>query len=282
VKRFNQMQNDIAKRLKKKYKAKKGKKNKSAKSDQKSISIASWNLQNLSVNASDEKIDSINKYLRQLFYFQLTDIVFLQELKESQGNSVFEDKLKTYGYITKFSKPLGANNHKEIYAILIHPKMLTKLGGKVPIIKEIKLRSYKQFKRPPYGVVIGNDLILLNVHIGHYGNGSGAKIKRLKEVKELKKQVVQLMRRYRTNHVIIAGDFNLNDRELKSVFGRLGGKYRFNISTKGLTTSSNSYDHVITTMSLKSDLVSWIDRTGTSDHSPIRVKVDLDQQKKKR
>ena len=214
----------------------------------------------------------------------------MQELRDSGGEDLFKNKtLKTAGYLTFVSRPLGDGSHKERYAILVHSKLLAKLkkiGIKTPLPKPITLRSYKQFKRPPYGVVIGNDLILLNVHLGHYGNSKDSKKQRVTEARHLRQQILKLKRRYKTKHFIIAGDFNLNYRELRNIFKPTKG-LKFNISTIHNTTVKNNYDHVISTMPIGSDIVSWAassveNATHVSDHKPIRVKVKLSNEKGKR
>jgi len=287
--RFGKQKDDLLKNIKNKQKKRKDTKKKERKRKT-NISIASWNLHNVSINSDKEKIDYLNKYIRNLHYIQFTDVVFLQELRDSKGEDLFKNKtLKTAGYIPFISKSLGANAHKERYAVLLHSKLLIKLkkfGIKSPIPKPIKLRSYKQFKRPPYGVVIGKDLILLNIHLGHYGNSVESKSQRISEARNLRNQVNKLMRRYKTKHIIIAGDFNLNQSELRNVF-KPTKNMKFNISTVHNTTVKNSYDHVVTTLPISSDIVSWVTSSTSngiqiSDHKPIRVNIKLKGKKQKR
>ena len=72
----------------KKKKTTKNKDKKRGENTRKMLSIASWNLQNHSINGTEHKRDSINKYIKSLFYIQNTDIVFLQELRDNKGDSL--------------------------------------------------------------------------------------------------------------------------------------------------------------------------------------------------
>ena len=268
---FKTQKDDLFKSIKSSQEKSKSKRDK-AKNQKKSFAIASWNLHNISVNSSEYKLKTVNEYIRRLSTIQGTDIVFLQELRDNKKKSV-ENKLKTYQYIPYFSKSLGEGKHKERYAILIHPKMLLKLKklGRKVIIKEVQLRSFRNFKRPAFGLKIGKDLLVINVHLGHYGNGVDAVSKRIKEAKALKQSIAKLKRKYQVKNIIIAGDFNLNVASLENIFT----PFEYTISTRGKTTNKSSYDHVITSLPLRSDMISRINRDNISDHSPIRVKVEL-------
>lgn len=288
ITKFTNQKDELLNNIKTKQKKRKEKKKKE-RNRKSTISIASWNLHNISINSNKEKIDYINKYIRNLHYIQFTDIVFLQEIRDSKNEDLFQTNiLKTAGYLRFVSKPLGENNHKERYVTLIHGKLLAKLkkiGIKTPIPKPIQLRSYKQFKRPPYGVVLGKDLILLNIHLGHYGNSQESRKQRIAEARTLKRQVSNLVKRYKTKHIIIAGDFNLNSSELRNIFKPMKNM-KFNISTVHNTTVKNNYDHIITTLPISSDIVSWAplntsNGTRISDHKPIRVNVKIKGKKTK-
>jgi len=282
IARFTRQKDEFVKDIRAKQKNQRSKKKRER--DKKStISIASWNLHNISINSDQEKIDYLNKYIRNLYYIQFTDIIFFQEIRDNKEKNLFEEnKLKTAGYLKFVSKPLGENRHKERYVTLVHAKLLAKLrkiGIKAPVPKPIQLRSYNQFKRPPQGIILGNDLILLNVHFGHYGNSKDSKRERISEARALKNQVNTLMRRYKTKHIIIAGDFNLNQMELRNIFKPMKNK-KFNISTVYNTTVKNNYDHVVTTLPISSDIVSWIATSinkdlQISDHKPIRVNLKI-------
>jgi len=287
--RFSREKDELFKSIKIKQKKAKNKK-KQARNRKSTISIASWNIHNASINSDKAKIDYLNQYIRNLYYIQFTDIVFLQEIRDSKGSDIFQNNiLKTAGYLKFVSKPLGENNHKERYVTLIHVKLLAKLkkiGIKAPTPKPIQLRSYKQFKRPPQGVVLGKDLILLNVHLGHYGNSKESKKQRIAEARALRQQVRTLMTRYKTKHIIIAGDFNLNHMELQNVFKPINNM-KFNISTVHNTTVKNNYDHIVTTLPISSDIVSWVASSinndlQVSDHKPIRVTVKIKGEKLKK
>jgi len=92
----------------------------------------------------------------------------------------------------------------------------------------------------------------------------------------IKQQLTKLTNRHKIKNVIVAGDFNLNNTEIKRVLLKSGGRYsNLHVTTNRNTTSKNSYDHVLTNLPVKNDLVSRLLTTDISDHSPIRVKISL-------
>jgi len=271
---FQRKSVDIATRLRKKYASSSKKTVPSHTST--SLSIASWNLHNFSPNASETKRRAVNSYLKQLFYYQATDIVFLQELRDSNGISALHTSLTTYGYFSFISEPLGQSVHKERLAVLIHPLLLAKLAknNTPPLIKTLPIHRTFCFKRPPFGIVIGKRLLILNVHLGHYGNDVRARQRRREEARCLKQLALRLMRRYRTQHLIIGGDFNLDAPTLRAIFTPVG-TLRFFVSTDRPTTAKNSFDHIISTLPLRSDIVSRSSHGSVGDHRPVRVSVHL-------
>jgi endonuclease/exonuclease/phosphatase family metal-dependent hydrolase len=228
----------------------------------KNIKIASWNLQNLSINSNIEKQNRIKKYIQSL-YIQGVDIVFLQEIKDSKQQEINYNKLfGRYNYFV--SDYLGPTSHKERYVILIHDKLLLNLKITKYQIKELRSKNFNSFQRPPFGLILGKKLLLLNIHIVYSGN-------RKRELQQLKRKIYQTLRNHHitNNNFIVAGDFNLNISSIKQVFRKS------NIAINQLTTNKNNYDHVITNLKLKRNTVSLLDRTAISDHSPIRVIIEL-------
>jgi len=261
---YDNVIDDLNNLIRKKKKTKKHKEKNVAKNKShiKRIKIVSWNLQNFSMK-NEVKFKQIQNYIKNYFY-QGADIILLQEIKDVNKKQINFQKL-AFGYKTYVSNYLGRNKHKERYAILINPKLFASL--KVLSIKEVKLRNYNKFQRPPYGIIFGNKFLLLNVHL-IYGN---SKQERIKELKALKKVVTNLLKYHhiQNNNYIIAGDFNLNKYEIKKVFRKA------NVTTDSLTTNANSYDHIITNKKIKRDKVSLINRTNISDHSPIRIILEI-------
>ena len=230
----------------------------------KQVKIVSWNLQNFTVN-NKVKFKRIKYYINS-FFLQGVDIIALQEIKDFKNKQINIKELSS-GYIHFVSEYLGRNRHKERYVVLINPKLYKKLNVNPFKIREIKTRSFKYFQRPPYGVVFGNKFLFLNIHLV-YGN---SKIERIKELRQLRQKTKELLKYYRiqNNNYIIAGDFNLDKNDIKQVFKKAY------ITTTVLTTNKNSYDHIITNQKIKKDLISKINRVGLSDHSPIRVMIEI-------
>ena len=258
----------------------------------KELKIVSWNLLNLSprvIQNNSKKRSEIKKFINNQFMFGV-DIVFLQEIldnkKEKIEHSFFQKKDIKSPYMVYISDYMGIGN-KERSAILVHPKVLNKLKITPSQIKEVQLKSYKKYERPPYGLRLGKKLIVMNTHIiegsskydrlkknGQSFLESGKVVSkkwRLDEVKLLRKDIYQLLRYYNihSNNYIIAGDWNLDKLTLQNIFKK------GNVTTDGLTTNANNYDHIITNLKVKKDIVSTINRVNVSDHSPIRVTLNI-------
>jgi len=136
-----------------------------------------------------------------------------------------------------------------------------------PIVKNTFISSI----RKPQIILFRKKILLYNVHLIFKNDTKTSKMMRLGELKRIFYSLKRIMKIYKIKNFIIAGDFNLNKKELSKVF-----RYPYHISENGLTTTKNSYDHIITNMKIIRDMVSNIidpSIKNVSDHKPINVIV---------
>ncbi|GEM_PF-2652056 len=240
----------------------------------KSLKIISWNLQNFTPNTIIQKKNKIKKYIRKQFV-KGVDIVFLQELQDKDKVQIHSNFFTPYNAFK--SEYLGTTTHQERYVILIHPNLYKKLNIGRHQVTPIKLKSYIKYERPPFGLRLGKKLIVLNTHIidgmSKYKRKTEALNWRKTEVKNIRKDLSRLLKYHRiqNNNYIVAGDFNLEKNDLQEFFKKA------KISTNNLTTNKNSFDHIITNLPIKRDMVSTVNRANISDHSPIIITVELNK-----
>lgn len=206
--------------------------------------VVSWNLKNVSLNSLmfKKSIASINEYIKSN---NDADVIALQELRDRQIIYFLSGGLKDIlfsDFARYASNYKGKGTHQEVYGFLVNKKYKD--------IKQVELGSYKDFKRPPSGVILDKKYAVVNIHIV-YGK---SKINRIREVKKLKNIYKELEDKYNIDpkNIIIAGDFNIQAKELKEIFKDKQVLIEEK-TTVGKNKLSQSYDHFIVDKSLKTD-----------------------------
>lgn len=273
------------------------------------IKIVSWNLKDLGKQGmitEKSKIEAVKNRLKGLSV-QGVDIILLQELRISKTNNELNvnelvKQISNKWYTAYSSELLGKSQHKEAYAILVSRKLHYKVKNIQPLNKKPYKNSQKIMQRPPFGIKLGNDIIVLNSHIVFDKENSDGKLKRVREVKLLKKSALNYIRYYSTDKkqplsVIIGGDFNLNHKKVSKIM-KSTKKYVFNtFITDSTTKGGKNYDHFITITkkgkkynikSIKESIhpmnyekAKYANNT-SFDHNPIEVSFQIPQHSSKK
>jgi len=242
--------------------------------------MTSWNIRNISMNKiQDRDLNTLRRFYGERRDY---DVHIIQELRDKYVINMLS---VDYRAVTS-KKAKGRGNHKEFYGFLVNKKF-----------KDVKLfdsRAYRKFQRPPSVIILDKKIAVINVHIFHGGDNSKNSLgKRMQEVKALKDIRKQIHNKYKIpyKNIIIAGDFNLESRQIGVSLKDKSKVWINKPTTIGRSNRyGNSYDHFITHREIegKTRVVKEIIKNRkskyfikkVSDHLPIEGKFSLIELKK--
>uniref|UniRef100_A0A672RQZ2 Deoxyribonuclease 1 like 4, tandem duplicate 1 n=1 Tax=Sinocyclocheilus grahami TaxID=75366 RepID=A0A672RQZ2_SINGR len=176
------------------------------------------------------------------------DIIIILEVVDSSGDSVdtFLEELnkfnKTHHYTLEISTRLGRGNYKEQFMFLYRDGLVDLVGSYQ--YKDNQSGDEDAFAREPYcNFTVLEDLVLMPVHTNPEDS-----------VKELDKLYDVFQMKWKTDNIMILGDFNadgsyVSDNEMKTIHIRSDENFHWlitdDVDTTASTRNNNTYDDML-------------------------------------
>lgn len=167
------------------------------------ITIATWNIRDLSTNSRNDF-----ELLQISYILQQYDFIAIEEVNDQEVifRLVYWLKVLDNSYGSLISPPSGTGSEKEHYAFLYRKKTIKRLGSS-------KLAE-GDFARPPFiaSFKAGNfDFTVISIHVCFGCNGLGEEGRRL-EIQRLSSLYSNLLNGQEKD-IVLMGDFNLEPND---------------------------------------------------------------------
>ncbi|XP_054906143.1 deoxyribonuclease-1-like [Poeciliopsis prolifica] len=211
------------------------------------MKIAAFNIQKFGQKKVSDP--SILNYLVQIIS-RYDIIVILEVLNEEAVDALMKALNKEHHYEKEISVRLGRTGYKEQFLFLYRPDLVT-LKGSYQYDDE-KTHGQDDINRDPYVLRFGSpytvleDLVMIPVHI----TPKGAE----KELDKLYDLVQHIQEMWKTDNVMILGDFNadgsyVSKKEMKTIRIRSNSNFHWligdDVDTTASTKNTNSYDRIV-------------------------------------
>jgi endonuclease/exonuclease/phosphatase family metal-dependent hydrolase len=228
------------------------------------ITIATWNIRDLSTNSrSDFELLQIS------YILQNYDFIAIQEVNDEEAihRLVYWLKVLDNSYGSLFSPPSGTGSEKEHYTFLYRKKFIKWLGSS-------KLAE-GDFARPPFlaSFKAGNfDFTVISIHVCFGCNGLGEEGRRL-EIQRLTSLYSNLLNGQEKD-ILLMGDFNLEPND-----GAFLNLQTIDSTRPILTCDTNEKcSQFSTTRETKLFDNMWFDRAHTNEYANEHGIFDFDEE----